>query len=101
MSEPERYLTVDEAAELVSYPESVILDWMARGLPHVVPEPGKRTRRDRIRIRRSALQAYVNGLEVVRVPAEPDPTRPRATAPRSGASPSAGLSAWRERPGRN
>jgi hypothetical protein len=92
---PERFLTIDEAAELVNYPPATIEAWLGRGLPHVVPGGTRRPRRKDIRIRFSALVDWVRGLEVVRTPAPGTP--PAGAVPRPGGK-ARRLSAWRDLP---
>jgi hypothetical protein len=97
MAEPERFLTIGQAAELVGYDEATVLGWARNGLPTINPNPdGRRCRREKLRVRRSALLDFVRGLEVVRAPkAEPDAAAaPKARA--KGAARTLGLSAWRE-----
>lgn len=95
MTPPEQLLTIPEAAEVVNFDESVILRWIARGLPHVAAEGRRRPRRKDIRIRSSALWDWVRGLEVARdqpPPASAPAPRPRRSVP---VRPGYDLSAWR------
>lgn len=87
MTEPERFFTIDQICEMFNYHPAIILVWLERGLPHVVPGGTKRPRHKDIRIRASALRDWIKGLEVVRTPAV-------AAGPRPGARPRR-LSAWR------
>jgi hypothetical protein len=89
MTEPERFLTLEQVCEMFNYPQATILAWLERGLPHVVPGGTKRPRHRVIRIRASVLDAWIKGLEVTRTP---DP--PAAAGPRPGVKPRR-LSAWR------
>jgi hypothetical protein len=93
----ERLLTIAQAAEITSFDEAVIVDWMTRGLPYVAGGEGKRRARlkDR-RIRQSALWAWVEGLEVRRVPPSGE-TRPAPAPRRAPPIPPSGdgIRAWR------
>lgn len=92
--EPERLLTIDQAAELASYDADTILAWIARGLPHIAPGGRARPRHADIRIKASALWAWIDGLTLQRKPAPAEKGRGPAkvkTAAKSGS-----LSAWRQ-----
>ena len=95
--EPERLLTIADAAELTSYDESVIHQWLDRGLTFIAAGTGRvRPRKKDIRIRASVLWQWVRDLEITR----PSPTLRESIAPARKtrvATPisSQGLSAWR------
>lgn len=91
---PERLLTIAVAAELTSFDESTIHQWLDRGLPFVAAGTGRsRPRKKDIRIRASALWEWVRNLEIVRKPGQP-----KQAAPASTRTPTPGtksLSSWR------
>lgn len=92
----ERLLTIAEAAELTSYEDKVILDWIGRGLPFVAGGVGRRRpRRKDIRIRASALWEWVRALEVVRTEGLSAGASPKRAKPRASVAVAGGLSAWR------
>jgi excisionase family DNA binding protein len=90
--DPARLLTIEEAAALANYPASTIRRWIERGLPHIAPGWQTRPRRKDIRIRASALENWLRGLEVARSPR--DGKSPVGTPGKRPGS-SQCLSAWR------
>src|SRR4051812_48878470 len=92
---PERLLTIAQAAEEVNYDEGTILAWIARGLPHVAPGGRARPRHADIRIKASALWAWIDGLTLERRPAPAAKGRGPAAKVKPAAK-SGSLSAWRQ-----
>jgi excisionase family DNA binding protein len=91
-TEPERLLTIGQAAELTNYDETTIRRWIDRGLPFVAAADGKkRPRAKDIRIRASDLWRWVDGLIIIRKPAEKIAGKDKPPK-LAGAG---GLSAWR------
>jgi hypothetical protein len=91
--EPERLLTIAQAAEMANYDESTILDWIARGLPHVAPCGRVRPRHADIRIKSSELWAWIDGLRREIRPKAGGPKASRKVGPATARP--GGLSAWR------
>jgi hypothetical protein len=106
--EPERLLTIAQAGATASYDEATILQWIARGLPHIAPGGRRRPRHADIRIKSSALWAWLDSLTLERrPPAEPPRAQAQAKAnakmkPNANAqfprrpSGTSSLSAWRD-----
>jgi hypothetical protein len=96
-TEPERLLTIEQAAERTGYPPATINEWRARGLPYIAAGAGRaRPRLKDIRIRASALWEWVQQLEIKRMAS---PAKAPRRTPKLAAGAVAGLGAWRERKG--
>ena len=90
--EPERLLTIAQAAEITSYSEAVILDWLRTGLRHCTGKPGRtRIYQKEVRIRLSDLWLWVDQLSVSRATATEQPIAKHRKSASGGR-----LRAWRE-----
>jgi hypothetical protein len=92
--EPERLLTIAQAAELATCDDDAILQWIARGLPHIALGGRARPRHSDIRIKASALWAWIDSLTLQRRPAPAEKGRGPAKA--RPAAKGGSLAAWRQ-----
>jgi hypothetical protein len=94
--EPERLLTIQQAAEITSYDEATILRWLSQGLRHCTGDPGRmRPRRKNVRIKASDLWSFVDSITIARSAPAPKVSDSKRKLPANPGG-AGGLSTWRQ-----